>query len=133
MLTTKETSFQIGKALKLWTSDAPKLAILSTGSLGYTALLAARALAEKGVESIVLHVPTIKPLDEAAVLDAAKHAAASSPSKNIRPLVDSVALSLNSFPSITPFLLKDSACKTNSANQALPKSSSRTTASTPFI
>jgi transketolase len=74
MLTTKETSFQIGKALKLWTSDAPKLAILSTGSLGYTALLAARALAEKGVESIVLHVPTIKPLDEAAVLDAAKHA-----------------------------------------------------------
>jgi transketolase len=72
VFTTKETPFQIGKALTLWTSGAPKIAILSTGSLGYAALVAARSLAEKGVESIVLHVPTVKPLDEEAVLAATK-------------------------------------------------------------
>ncbi len=74
VFTTRETPFQIGKALMLWSSDAPKIAILSTGSLGHAALVAARALAEKGIESLVLHVPTVKPLDEAAVLDAAKRA-----------------------------------------------------------
>ncbi|NNM83834.1 transketolase family protein [Candidatus Parcubacteria bacterium] len=72
IFTTKETPFQIGKALMLWSSEAPKLAILSTGSLSHAALSAARALAASGTDSLVLHVPTIKPLDEAAVLDAAK-------------------------------------------------------------
>ena len=47
----------------------PRLAILSTGSLSYEALSAARALAEEGVASIVLHVPTVKPLDEEAVVE----------------------------------------------------------------
>lgn len=70
--TTKDTPFQIGKALMLWESVAPKVALLSTGSLSYTALVVARALAEDGIGSIVLHVPTIKPLDEAAVLEAAQ-------------------------------------------------------------
>lgn len=74
VFTTPETPFQIGRALTLWSSDNPKVAILSTGSLGYTALLAARQLAEEGIEALVLHVPTIKPLDEAAVLDAAQKA-----------------------------------------------------------
>ncbi len=72
IFTTKETPFAIGKALTLWESVAPKVALLSTGSLSYTALLAARALAEDGVASIVLHVPTVKPLDGDAVLAAAK-------------------------------------------------------------
>ncbi len=74
IFTTKETPFQIGKALMLWSSDAPKIAILSTGSQSHAALATARALAASGTESLVLHVPTIKPLDEAAVLDAAKRA-----------------------------------------------------------
>ncbi len=72
VFTTSDTPFVIGKATMLWKSDAPKVAILSTGSLGYAALTAARALSEKGIESIVLHVPTIKPLDEEVVLAAAK-------------------------------------------------------------
>ena len=50
------------------------MAILSTGSLSYTALVAAKALSEEGIESVVLHVPTVKPLDETAVLEAAKRA-----------------------------------------------------------
>ena len=74
VFTTPETPFQIGKALMLWESSAPKVAILSTGSLTYNALLAARALASDGIESVVLHVPTIKPLDAEAILSAAKRA-----------------------------------------------------------
>ncbi len=72
--TTPETPFEIGKALILWDSKNPKVAILSTGSLSYSALSAARALAKDAIESIVLHVPTVKPLDQGAVLDAAKRA-----------------------------------------------------------
>lgn len=74
VFTTSETPFMIGKALMLWNSESPKIAILSTGTLSYQALLAARALAEEGIASMVLHMPTVKPLDEEAVLDAAKRA-----------------------------------------------------------
>ncbi len=76
--TTSETPFEIGKALILWDSHSsasePKVAILSTGSLSYAALTAARALVEEGIESIVLHVPTVKPLDTEAVLEVARRA-----------------------------------------------------------
>ncbi|MHB1162914.1 MAG: transketolase family protein [Minisyncoccota bacterium] len=77
VFTTPDTPFQIGKALLLWDPPAdvaPKVAILSTGSLGYTALLAARALSSEGIESLVLHVPTVKPLDEEAILRVAARA-----------------------------------------------------------
>lgn len=74
IFTTSATPFMIGKAILLWKSDKPKVAILSTGSLSYSALMAAQALSKDGIESIVLHVPTIKPLDEEMVLDAARHA-----------------------------------------------------------
>ncbi|MFZ2500576.1 MAG: transketolase C-terminal domain-containing protein [Minisyncoccia bacterium] len=74
VFTTSETPFQIGKALTLWESEKPQVAIFSTGSLSYQALLAARALAGEGVESIVLHLPTVKPLDTEAILAAARQA-----------------------------------------------------------
>ena len=74
IFTTAETPFQIGKALTLWESETPHIAILSTGSLSYAALTAARSLEEEGIQSIMLHVPTVKPLDESAVLDAARRA-----------------------------------------------------------
>ncbi|HWU24326.1 MAG TPA: transketolase C-terminal domain-containing protein [Candidatus Paceibacterota bacterium] len=76
-ITTDATPFEIGKALTLWQPEsgaAPKVALLSTGSLSSTALAAARALSADGIEVLVLHLPTIKPLDEAAVLAAAKAA-----------------------------------------------------------
>lgn len=72
VFTMPDTPFQIGKALTLWDSENPKIAILSTGSLSYQALLAARALMGEGIESVVLHVPTVKPLDEEAVLQVAR-------------------------------------------------------------
>ncbi len=74
VFTTTDTPFVIGKALSVWESDKPKVALMSTGALTYEALLAARALAVEGVEVSVLHVPSVKPLDEEAVLNAAKKA-----------------------------------------------------------
>ncbi len=72
VFTTSETPFEIGKAMMLWEDTEPSIGILSTGSLSYTALVAARALSEKGIGTIILHVPTVKPLDEKAVLDVAR-------------------------------------------------------------
>lgn len=73
VFTTPETPFVIGKALKLWDSgEKVKVAIMATGSMAYQALVAARALEADGVGSIVLSVPTIKPLDVEAVVDAAR-------------------------------------------------------------
>lgn len=76
LFTTSDTPFEVGKALILWEPEArsqkPDIAILSTGSLSHTAVLAARALATEGIESVVLHLATVKPLDEHAILAAAK-------------------------------------------------------------
>jgi len=74
VFTTKDTPFVIGKALTVWESEKPKVALMATGALTYEALLAARALAVDGIEVSVLHVPSVKPLDESAVLSAAKKA-----------------------------------------------------------
>lgn len=71
VFTTAETPFEIGKAVTLWESGAPAVALISTGALSHAALAAARALAAEGVETLVLHVPTVKPLDEVAVRMAA--------------------------------------------------------------
>lgn len=74
IFTTIETQFTVGKALLLWKSDTPKVAIFSTGSMSYAVLEAAHALSSDGIESIVLHIPTVKPLDEEMVLTAARMA-----------------------------------------------------------
>jgi transketolase len=78
VFTTSETPFEIGKALLLWDSEGsnsgklPKVSIMTTGSMAYQALAAARALDAEGISSLVLSVPTIKPLDSEAILAAAK-------------------------------------------------------------
>lgn len=72
--TTPETPFELGKGLVLGDSEKPQVALLSTGSLSYQALEAARALEADGIGSIVLHLPTVKPLDTEAVLLAARRA-----------------------------------------------------------
>ncbi len=81
LFTTPETPFEIGKALILWDSSigsdakVPKVTLMTTGSMAYQALVAARALEAEGIGSIVLSVPTIKPLDVEAVVAAAKRTA----------------------------------------------------------
>lgn len=74
VMTTLETPFEIGKALPLFASESPKLAILSTGSVSHAALSAAKTLSEEGIGSVMLHFCTIKPLDIPAILKAAKAA-----------------------------------------------------------
>ena len=72
VFTTPDTPFEIGKALTLWEEEKPRVALISTGTLSYSALQAARSLSSEGIGCIVLHVPTVKPLDEEAVIAAAK-------------------------------------------------------------
>lgn len=70
--TTPETPFTIGKGVELWRGESPKVAILSTGTLAYQALEAARALHSDGIECVVLHLATVKPLDTEAVARVAR-------------------------------------------------------------
>ncbi len=70
VVTTEESPFEIGKAHTVFHKDAKHektVGIIATGSLLYQALMAAKELNESGIGASVLHVPTIKPLDEAAV------------------------------------------------------------------
>lgn len=72
--TTPETPFEIGKGIELWQSEKPQIALLTTGSMAYEALQAARSLHADGIGSIVLHLPTVKPLDIEAIVAVAKRA-----------------------------------------------------------
>ena len=72
IMTTPEAPFTIGKASVFWHSNAPQVAIIATGPLVYNALLAARELEKEGVGATVVNVHTIKPLDEASILELAK-------------------------------------------------------------
>lgn len=63
-------NFEIG--LAYWLRKGSDLTFISTGSMTTTAVKAADALAGEGLECTVLHVPTIKPLDVSAVVEAAR-------------------------------------------------------------
>ena len=71
VITTVETPFEIGKAYEFFRSTGQKadVGIISTGALTYQALIAAKQLDDEGVKVVLLHVPTIKPLDEDALKD----------------------------------------------------------------
>ncbi len=62
--------FTIGRARLL--RQGSDVALIGTGTMSHSLLMAAEVLAEAGIEAEVLHVPTIKPLDEEAVLKSAK-------------------------------------------------------------
>jgi transketolase len=62
--------FQLGKAIKL--RDGKDLTIIANGLMVAPALEAAEQLDKKGIKARVLDMHTVKPLDEAAVLAAAK-------------------------------------------------------------
>ena len=64
----KYDNFEIGKAYVL--REGKDVALLSTGTMTYQLLLAAERLAGSGVQAMVVHFPTIKPLDEATLLAA---------------------------------------------------------------
>ncbi len=72
VFTTEDTPFQIGKAEIFWESDNPQAAIVACGPLVYEALLAAKKLEEEKIEVEVINCHTIKPIDECAIVSAAK-------------------------------------------------------------
>jgi len=72
VFTTDKTPFKIGRAETFWESREPMVAIVSCGPLLYEALLAAKELNKGGIESLVINCHTVKPLDEQAIIRAAK-------------------------------------------------------------
>ncbi len=66
-----QTTFEIGKSYSL--RQGKNVALLGTGVMTYQLLKAAEKLAkEYDIQAEVIHFPTIKPLDEEAVLDVAQ-------------------------------------------------------------
>lgn len=63
-------SFELGKAIQV--RDGKDLCLIATGGLLQTALRVADTLAERGLACRVLSMHTVKPLDEHAVLTAAR-------------------------------------------------------------
>jgi len=71
VITTEETPFEIGKAQTFRSGD--DVAIIACGILVYNALVAAERLArEDGIQCRVINNHTVKPMDEAAIVDAAR-------------------------------------------------------------
>ncbi|MEJ2347624.1 MAG: transketolase C-terminal domain-containing protein [Patescibacteria group bacterium] len=72
VFTTEKTPFKIGRAETVWQSKDPQVAIIACGPLVYEALLAAKELSKSKIEVLVINSHTIKPLDELAIIRAAK-------------------------------------------------------------
>jgi len=65
-----ESPFEIGKAYVL--KEGTDVSLMGTGTMTYQLLLAAKILAERGINAEVVHVPTIKPLDADTILASAQ-------------------------------------------------------------
>ena len=73
-LHSEDTKFEIGKAIPLVEGD--DVTFLAIGETVQRAALASQQLAEKGISAGVVSVHTLKPLDETAVLAAARRSKA---------------------------------------------------------
>jgi transketolase len=76
VITTEDSPFIPGKAEIFWQSKKPQAAIIACGPLVYQALLAARALAQTGIGTVVLNNHTVKPMDEKKIVEVAKRCGA---------------------------------------------------------
>lgn len=76
VITTEESPFKIGKANLLWRSEKPKVGIIACGPLVFDTLEVAAELAGEGIESLVLNLHTIKPIDKEAIISLAKETGA---------------------------------------------------------
>ena len=66
VITTQETPFQIGPAYVY--KEGKDVSLITTGTMTYQALVAAKILKKDKIEAEVIHVPTIKPLDGRTIL-----------------------------------------------------------------
>lgn len=74
VFTTSETPFEIGKAYVF--NKGTDVTIIATGTMTYQALLAAEKLLKDGVSAEVVHVPTIKPIDNDTILGSVRRTGA---------------------------------------------------------
>lgn len=70
VFSTDDSPFELGKAYVL--REGHDVSLLGTGTMTYQLLVAAKLLEKKGINAEVVHVPTIKPLDETTVLASAR-------------------------------------------------------------
>lgn len=70
IFSTVNSPFEIGKAYVL--KEGSDVALMGTGTMTYQLLVAANILSEKNINCEVVHVPTVKPLDEETILQSAK-------------------------------------------------------------
>jgi transketolase len=70
IISTINSPFEIGKAYVL--RDGTDISLMGTGAMTYQLLVAANILAEKGINAEVVHVPTVKPLDNDTIIASAK-------------------------------------------------------------
>ena len=70
VVTTEETSFEIGKAQIFWKPDVglAQVGIIVTGGLIHRALFAAKELEEEGIKTKVMNLSSIKPIDQEAII-----------------------------------------------------------------
>ena len=68
--TPENQTFEIGKALTL--QEGSDVTIIATGHLVWQSLLAAENLENQGISVEVINIHTIKPLDDAAILNSVK-------------------------------------------------------------
>lgn len=66
IFSTPDSPFKIGKAYVL--KEGHDVTLLGTGTMSYQLLVAADILSKGGINAEVIHVPTIKPLDEQLIL-----------------------------------------------------------------
>ena len=76
VVTTLDSPFEIGKAEVFWEENNPQVTIIAAGPLVYEALVAAKELADKEINTVVVNCHTIKPLDEQTIVKYAKLAGA---------------------------------------------------------
>jgi transketolase len=67
---SEDTPFIIGKALLL--NEGTDVSIFATGHMVWKAIEAGHILAEKGINAEIINIHTIKPLDDAAILESVK-------------------------------------------------------------
>lgn len=70
VFSTAESPFKIGKAYVL--RQGKDITLISTGTMTHQCLTAAKLLEAEGIDAEVLHVPTIKPLDNETILTSIK-------------------------------------------------------------
>jgi transketolase len=70
IFSTQDAPFELGKAYVL--KEGTDVSLLGTGTMTYQLLIAAKLLETKGIHAEVVHVPTIKPLDQETILASAR-------------------------------------------------------------